>query len=182
MNIYSKLFLHGGIPFGLLMGIFSSLQNGFHSGLMTGALSGISFGVFLSLTLGFLHRRSVEKMPFGNSEEAMGVGHGRNVELRLPYHEVFDLCIDSLNLIKRSKIREENRSQGKIVARGGITWKTWGDVISFSIRNTGNDGIQVEVSSRPALRWTLVDYGKNLENVERILSFLEAHARRTACE
>jgi hypothetical protein len=29
------------------------------------------------------------------------------------------------------------------------------------------------VSSRPAVRTTLVDYGKNLENVERISAFLK---------
>src|SRR4030042_3387264 len=106
----------------------------------------------------------------------MGGHHVRNVELRVPYDEAFDLCIESLNVVKRSKIQKENRSQGKIVARTGMTWRTWGDVISFAIRNPGNDGIQIEVSSRPALRWTLIDYGKNLENVELIIGFLNAHS------
>ena len=129
----------------------------------------------MSLILGFLHYRSVKRMSFGTSEEAMGVHHVRNVELRLPYDKAFDLCIESLNLIKKCKIQKEDLSQGEIDARAGMTWRTFGDVISFEVRKIGDDRIQVEVSSRPAVRATLVDYGKNLENVEQIAGFLNAH-------
>jgi hypothetical protein len=134
----------------------------------------------MSLSLGFLHIKSVKRMALGKSAEAMGVRHVRNVELRLPYDEAFDLCIESLSLIKKCKIHNEDRVQGKIVAKAGMTWKTWRDVISFEVRKIGNDGIQIEVSSRPALRTTVVDYGKNLENVEKIVGFLNAHSESTA--
>jgi hypothetical protein len=110
----------------------------------------------------------------------MGVHHVRNVELRLPYDKAFDLCIESLGLIKKCKIHNEDRSQGKIVAKAGMTWKTWGDVISFEVRRIGNDAIQVAVSSRPSVRTTLVDYGKNLENVETLVGFLNAHSESAA--
>ncbi len=179
MNRHIKLFLATGIPFGIFMGIFNSFKYGIFSSLVAGVVGGIFFGGFMSLILGFLHRRSIRRMSSGKSEEAMGVHHVRNVELRLPYDKAFDLCIESLSLIKKCKIQNENRSQGKIVTKAGMTWKTWGDVISFEICKTGNDGIQVEVSSRPALRTTLVDYGKNLENVETIVGFLNAYDEST---
>jgi len=165
MNIYLKLFLATGIPFGILVGILS--------GPVYGLSAGIFFGGFMSLILGFLHSWSVKRMPSGKSEEAKGVYHVRNIDLQLPYDKAFDLCIESLDLIKRCKIRKEDRSQSKIDARAGITWKTWGDTISFDVRKIDNDRTQVEVSSRPSVRTTLVDYGKNLENVERISSFLK---------
>jgi hypothetical protein len=56
-----------------------------------------------------------------------------------------------------------------------MTWKTFGDVISFEVRKIDNDRTQIKVSSRPAVRRTLVDYGKNLENMEKISSFLKEH-------
>ena len=173
MNIYLKLFLATGIPFGIFMGIFYSFRYGFSSGLADGLFAGIFFGGFMSLILGFLHSRSVKRMPYGKSKEAMDVHHVRNIELRVSYDKAFDLCIESLNLIKRSKIRKEDRSQGKIDARAGINWKTWGDLISLDVRKKDNDRTQVIVLSRPVVRTTLVDYGKNLENVERISSFLK---------
>lgn len=173
MNRYLRLFLATGIPFGIFMGIFYSLRYGFPSGLVDGLFKGIFFGLFMSLILGFLHSRSVKRMPSGKSEKAIGVHHVRNVELQFPYDKAFNLCIESISLIKKCKIQKEDRSQGKIVAKTGMTWKTWGDVISFEVRKIDNDRTQVLVSSRPAVRTTLVDYGKNLENVERISSFLK---------
>jgi len=179
MNRYLKLFLATGIPFGIFMGVFYSLRYGFPEGLIAGLFAGLFLGGFMSLILGFLHSRSVKRMPFGKSKEAMDVHHVRNIELRVSYDKAFDLCIESLNLIKRCKIRKEDRSQGKVDARAGMTWKTLGDVISFDVRKIDNDRTQIEVSSRPAVRTTLVDYGKNLENVEKIIRFLKEH-RETA--
>ena len=54
-----------------------------------------------------------------------------------------------------------------------MSWKTWGYIISFEVRKIDNDRTQIKVSSRPAVSTTLVDYGSNLENVEKIISFLE---------
>ncbi len=56
-----------------------------------------------------------------------------------------------------------------------VSWKSWGEIIAFDIHKT-NDVIQVEISSRSVVHTTLVDYGKNLENVEKIVSFLKEHA------
>ena len=176
MKTYLILFLAMGIPAGIFGGVFGSFQYGIPSGLAAGVAAGLFLGGFMSLILGFVHRQSVKRTSFAESEDAMSVHHVRNVELRLPYDKAFDLCIESLRLIKKCKIRNEDRSQGKLVAKAGMTWKTYGDVISFGVRKIGNDRTQVEVSSRPAVRTTLVDYGKNLENVEIVVGFLNAHS------
>jgi hypothetical protein len=89
----------------------------------------------------------------------------------------FDLCVASLSLFRRCIIQEENRSLGRIVARTGINWKTWGDVITISFKRTGSNCTYIQISSRPNARTTIVDYGKNLENVERIVSFLKKNIR-----
>jgi len=107
----------------------------------------------------------------------MGVHQVRNVELRCSYDKAFSLCIEALGLIEKCKIEKEDLGPGKIVARTGATWKTWGDLISFEIRKAGKDEIVVELSSRPAVRMTMVDYGKNLENVETITAFLREHSK-----
>ncbi len=102
----------------------------------------------------------------------MEVHHVRHVELRLPYDQAFDLCISSVNAVKKGKIRMEDRPQGRIEARAGLTWTSWGEVISFDLRRIDEDRTRVEVSSKPVLRTTLVDLGKNLENVEKIAGSL----------
>jgi len=176
MKIHLKLFLAMGIPFGIVMGIFFSFKHGISSGMVDGVSSGLFVGGFMSLMLGFMHRRSVKRISSETSEEALGVHHVRKVKLQLTYDKVFDLCMASLSLIKKCKIQNEDRSQGKIVAKVGMTWKTWGDVISFEVREIDNDGVQVEVSSRPSVRTTLVDYGKNLENVKTLVGYINANS------
>ncbi len=109
----------------------------------------------------------------------MSVHHTRYVELRLSYGRAFDLCIESLCLFKKCKIQNEDRSEGQIVATTDMTWRTWGDVISFEIRRSNGDGIHIEVTSRPAVATTLVDFGQNLENVETIIGFLNTRSGET---
>ena len=157
------------------MGIITSLLFDPLTGLMAGLLGGILFGGVMSLILGTLHIWSVKQLRF-KSKEVMDVYQVRSIEMKLPYDKVFDLCLESVKSMK-CKIVEENRSQGRIVARTGISWKSWGEIITFDVRGM-NDVTKVKVSSRPVVRTTLVDYGKNLENVEKIISFLKERARR----
>jgi hypothetical protein len=173
MNRNLKIFLAGGIPFGLFTALFFSYLYGIKIGLSGGLVSGLFFGFLMFIILGFLHSRAVKKIAGDISQESMGTYQVRNIELQLPYDKTFDLCIESLNLISRCKVQEEDRSQGKIVARSSVNWKTWGDTISFDITGISDEKTAVKVSSRPTASSTIVDYGKNLENVKTIVSFLE---------
>jgi len=167
-----KIFMSSGIPAGTGMAIFYSLFYGFPVGLVSGLISGVFFGILMVFILGFLHGRAVKKVAYGNTEPSAGTHHVRETELPLPYDRAFDLCIASLGSLNRW-VYEEDRIHGKILARTGINWKTWGDTICFEIYGIDGGSTRVKVSSRPTARMTLVDFGKNLDNVQRIISFLE---------
>lgn len=172
MKVFPKLFLIWVVFLSVFMGASGWLLYGTLRGVATGAAMGAVSG----LAVGLLHYWLVRRMSSGKSEGAMGLHHVRTVELRLPYDKAFDLCVESVGTIRRCTVRKEEREAGKISARAGINWKTWADTISFEVRNLGNGGIQVEVSSRPTIRMTVVDFGKNLDNVEKISGFLNAHS------
>lgn len=173
MNRNLKIFLASGIPFGIFTAVLFSSLYGINIGLTGGLVFGLIFGFLMFIILGVLHSRAVEKIAGDRSEESMGTCQVQNIELQLPYDRTFDLCIKSLDLISRCRLQEEDRSQGKIIARSSINWKTWGDTISFDLTGISNENTAVKVSSRPTSWSTLVDYGKNLENVKTIVSFLE---------
>ena len=173
MNRNLKIFLASGIPVGIFTAVSFSYLYGINVGLSVGPVVGLIFGSLMFFILGILHSRAVEKIAGDISEESMGICQVRNIELQLPYDRTFDLCIKSLDLISRCRVQEEDRSQGKIIAKSSINWKTWGDTISFNISGISNENTAVKVSSRPTSWTTLVDYGKNLENVKIIVSFLE---------
>ena len=172
MNLYLKLFLRFGIPVGKLVGVLNSFLIGSPRGLIAGLIAATFAGGVSSIVVGYLHKRSVRRMLYGEPEGAMEVRHVRHVELRLPYDQAFDLCLSSASAVKKSTIRTEDRSLGRIEAKAGMTRKSWGEVISFDLRRVDENRTRVEVSSKPALWTTLVDGGKNLENVERIAETL----------
>jgi len=179
MDVYLKmrlrLFLWRGVPFGIIMGVPDLITNGFLSGLLYGLVSGVVFGILMSIIVSSAHIKAVRRIAPEISEETIGVKHTRSITLPLRYDEAFDLCIKSLSTIKKCSIKKEDRAQGLIEAGTGITWKTWGDIISFRLRRKDKTVTQVEVSNRPAMCTTVVDYGRNLENVENIISFLRGH-------
>lgn len=94
------------------------------------------------------------------------------MELQLPYDDAFNLCIESLNVIKRHKIRRKDITEGKIVARAGITLWSAGEIISFYLNQIDDQKTRIEIASRPLIPTRFFDYGKNVENVEKIIQFL----------
>lgn len=173
MNRVLKIFLAAGMPFGILTGVLCSLRYDPLTGLISGLAAGTVSGIAISFILGSLHIRAVKKIAPELNEEAYSIHHVRNIRLQMPYDNAFNLCVRSLIRIKNSRVSEADRSHGRITAKTSINWKTWGDTITFEITGTADEYIDVKVSSRPTGRTTLVDYGKNLDNVEKIISFLE---------
>lgn len=162
-----KIFLATGIAFGTFIGVFFGFQNGAYVGLASGLIAGVLFGGAMAFILGSFPGRQVQR--------AGNVYHERILEIKTSLDKAQNLCVESLKLIKGSKIRKQDSSQGIIIAKTGLNWKTWGDVITFELRKISrNDHIQIKVSSKPVLPTTLVDYGKNRENVDTISSFLES--------
>ncbi|MBC8413218.1 MAG: hypothetical protein ISR96_08210 [Nitrospira sp.] len=65
-----------------------------------------------------------------------------------------------------------DRLNGEIIIKTGINWKTWGDTICFKLSSAGPNRTTVIVTSRPTIKTTIVDFGKNLENIIKITGFL----------
>lgn len=175
MNLYLKLFLFFFIGTIVAVIIASFLIGYPEIGISFGIPFAFILSVISTLILGNLHTISVKKLHSNSSKEALNVSHIQNIELPVPYGEVFDLCLESIKLIKSGKIKNKNRSEGIINAKVGLNWKTWGDKISFKLTNIGINRTRVEFSSKPVVPTTLVDYGKNLENIEIINNFLKGN-------
>lgn len=165
MKIHLKLFLVTGVSFGLIMGVV-------YRDLSRGLILGLFFGFFMSLIVGKMNTIFAKKSKSNSSDKTMSVRQIKVLELQLPYDKTFDLCIESLDTIGGT-VKQEERSLGKVVSKIGMTWKSFGETVQFDIHKIDDKKTQVQVLSKPALPITLVDYGKNLENVEKITEFLE---------
>ena len=170
-NLFVKLLLMSGIPFGFLMGIMSLQMGDNADAIRNGILSGLLFGTFVSYILISLNKSLSRKVVSDASMPDFDIHQVRRIVMGMPYEQAFSQCIQSLKTINRCRIISQSLDNGEIRARAGLNWKTWGDDININLTE-GKDTTEVEISSRPSARSTLVDFGKNLDNVERIRRFL----------
>lgn len=65
----------------------------------------------------------------------------------------------------------EDRSAGKIDARTGMTWRSFGELVTVRVAKVGDDGARIAIRSEPTGSQK-VDYGKSAENVELFSSHI----------
>ena len=173
LKLFLKLFLSMGIFFLVCSGVMFSIEYGFPKGLFEGLFMGIWMALWGPLIMSLFHIRGVKRITSGKYDEkdVLSVYHIRDIELQLPYDKTFDMCVSSLDLLKKCKVQKEDRSQGKIKARSGVF--LGGMIVSFKISKIDDSKTKVEVSSKPAFWPTLIDGGRNLENITKIIGFLE---------
>jgi len=172
-----KIFLFTGIPFGLVAALLATVWQGPGFGLWTGLAMGVIFGGFMAAILGFLHVRSVQQKGFSGAS-AYHVKQSKELVLPFSHEKAFSACLNSLKSLEKASLSHQDPSRGIIRARTGVTWDTWGDAITFQLTATDSPNqTRIRVTSEPISSTTLVDYGKNLDNVHRILAFLEEKQR-----
>ena len=60
-----------------------------------------------------------------------------------------------------------------ILIKTKMTWKSFGEEIKIISKSDENSDFEYQVSSCPKLKTTLLDYGKNLENITRIINAIK---------
>lgn len=172
MNRYIKVPLIMGLTFAVSQAaILAWLGGRTAEELLLRAVTDFVLFALLGLIITSIHSRIVKLKVRHESEQDFDIRQQRSLTLRLPYDKAFAVCGESVAAV-RGRIKTANSSDGKIEARTGWTWKTFGCVITYVIKPAGERLTEVQVSSRPQVRTTLIDYGENLDNVERICAFL----------
>ncbi|WP_347860920.1 hypothetical protein U0355_09445 [Salimicrobium sp. PL1-032A] len=126
-------------------------------------LSGLIFALLLALMLGGLNQLS------GGHDTVQE----ELLDLPLSFEEAFEQCREAGLQLKKAEIKEERKRDGIIIIHTGASWKSWGDEILFQIQDTDASTTRVAVTSRPKVKMTMMDYGKNHENVSAIRKHLQ---------
>jgi hypothetical protein len=91
--------------------------------------------------------------------------------------DVFDLCNDSIPAINKCKIGFYDPKQGLVRASVSKSWMSWGELITFQIKEIELNKYNLLIVSRPVLRTTIIDYGKNLDNINRISEHIKLNTK-----
>ena len=172
MRFYFRIFRYFGVPFGFILGVIEGFFHGFQRGLIWGIATGAFYGLGMALYLGISQKRSVKRQGFEITEDALNVRQTRILFLSQPYDEVFENCIRALETIEKSEVKSADPSTGKIEATIGWGWKSFAQKITIEIAGSEADLTGAVILSRPKMQTAMIDFGKNLENVETIANFL----------
>jgi hypothetical protein len=183
MNLYLKLFLFTSTFFGIFMGICYSFLYGYSTGLFVGIFSGLLFGIYSSLFIRYKQHKTIKQLGLEISDETLDAHQTRELDLNVPYDNAYDFCLKFIQLMRKGRIKTEDRSKGIIVAKIGMKLKRNPCIILFKLQKTNNAITHIEVSSKPSIpiiniSSIIVDGGTSLEYVTLILNFLNREEKR----
>jgi len=168
-KLYLKTFLISGIPFGLIMSIL-----GFTSGVLVMILiffmSTFIFGGLMSLIIVSFHRYKLKKKGVKKiTTENIGVSHTRNIKSRINKIELIEILKND-SIFGKMKMKE---IENGIHLKTEMTRESWGENIKIILQSNNNSEFEYLVSSSPKIKTTIIDYGKNLENVNLVENILK---------
>jgi hypothetical protein len=169
---YIRIFVLSALFFGVWTGIVYSSQSGdVYTGSIYGLSSGIGFGLFNAIFSYFSDQRLQKK---GIDTSNTSPRQSRKMSVNSTINEVMPICEQAILSLNRAVIKEKDLKTGTIKAKTKMTWKSYGENIKISTQSLGDGETLIEIKSSPFIPTNVIDYGKGLENVETIVSYIKS--------
>ncbi|MBD9469213.1 hypothetical protein [Pseudoxanthomonas sp. PXM01] len=134
---------------------------------------GAAMALVMGVCLRWLHRRYMSPLDFPNKELAGNVEQTRTVHIDCSPDKALLAARSALLAIPTIKgVTSTGRS---ITAKTRVTFRTFGEVMSITAVPSDADSAELTIQSKPRFWGTTIDYGKNYENVERVIANLANH-------
>ncbi|MBL7472555.1 hypothetical protein [Robertkochia sediminum] len=168
-KLFLRTFFITGITFTGIMTAFE-LTSGEDLQPWKMAIRGIGFGLPMAIIAAYSYKRSLKDKDGTTFSDS-------DLEVIQVKRFTSQMAPDAL----MEKIRKDTRfgkmkiteTDKGIWLRSGITWKSWGENIRIDMVSEGEGRFEYEVRSKPKVVTTIVDYGKNAENLKRIETLLQ---------
>lgn len=163
-----KLFVLFG---GLFTLMISGVDYVIHGHVGSWWFAGLFFGTGMAVTLGSMHLLRGRRPGVTG---ALRVNQSGTATIAGPIEKAVAHVRSSLVCISARKIRITQGETPVILARMPITLWSFGETIRIALHELQSGAVEVDVCSQPLIFMTVVDYGKNRDNVDAILERLVA--------
>lgn len=158
---FLKTFLFMGIGFALVSGLLDLVFDG-HVDLWKSLYRLVFFGTVMTLVMGLSQIYGLNKLGVkAFTAENLAVKQKRIVLSSLSLQDILTKLKTDPHLKKMEATEDGNR----ILLNSDISWIGWGEKISIQALHASDTGTEYEIMSEPKLGTTLMDSGKNLQNV-----------------
>jgi len=163
-KLYLKVFLLTGVPYGLMMILWDvSEGRGFQiwKFLYLTFFFGITMSWFMvSLLRSRLHKIGIQEI----ADQHLQVYQAKAIRSRYGVDELAERLKGDPELGKMKTTRVNDG----ILMISPLSWRSWGEKIRIILSANYGDEFEYQVSSQPRLGTTVIDFGKGLENVNKI--------------
>ena len=163
-KLYLKSFFIYGIIFGLIMTLWEYIDEE-KINLLKQIFQGVFFGGIMSWTTVTAQKRFIKKLGKKElTEDDFKVSQCESITKKNTIQEIYNL-LNSNETINKWKLEIKD---SKIIGKTKTSWSSWGEKIIISDLREN-----VKIESKPVLRTTMFDNGKNRENVLLIKRLIE---------
>lgn len=156
--ILSSLFTGVGI------GIVTAIQRDLAQGVKVAALATLLVGVLMAVIIIPIQLFATRKL---TSQECQP-RQSREFTVAGTLLSVLDLLYKALSELTFIRSIEMNIESKSIIAKTRMSWASYGEVIAIEARAVEEGKVLVKISSGPAAKFTVADYGKNARNLQAV--------------
>lgn len=161
-----KIFIVTALLFGIML-VIPELFSNQKIEIKEISIKALIFGLLMTIILGLLQMVKMKKNGIRNASDLdFKVSQKSTFTSKLTLNEIFDEL--------KTKYKSINLTSEKIIIRTSISLYSWGENIEITKGST-ND-FEYEITSKPQLPTTLIDYGKNSENILKIKKIINNFA------
>ncbi|MBI4001156.1 MAG: hypothetical protein HY348_05165 [Nitrospira defluvii] len=155
---------------GAAIGVMVAIRHGFHVGVTAGAISALGWGVLMAITIICLQLFLTRNLTAEQSQPDQSC----EFEVSGSVPAAMGLLVKSLSELRFVCNIVVNEKDGIISARTRRSFVSFGEEIAIKVTGVGKDHVRVTISSVPAMKFTVIDYGKNYRNIESIRRMLRS--------
>ena len=163
-QLYLKTFFIYAFSFALVMVFWKYLAE-VKINLWEQLIQAVLFGTLMSWATVTAQKRALRRLGKKElTEDDLKVSQQESTSTEKTIPEIFDL-------LKKNKITEKwklEMKESKIIAKTRVSWSSWGERIIISDLQD-----YTKIESKPLLKTTMFDKGKNRENVELIKELID---------
>ena len=133
-----------------------------------------TYGAVIGLVMQIYSDRKIRQLQPNAKEEDFSTHQTQLSFLLCDYQKAFDLCLESIEFLKNGNVKTTNFENGLIEAQTGMTWKSFGTVIQLKLKQLTETSTEIEITAKPLVKTTLIDYGETLETVNTLIEFFKS--------
>lgn len=153
---------------GIIIGILQGIIFGIKGGIIVGLLAGLISAIVLEIVFSFILKKAYQ-------DGTGAYGYRELLNFHYGFDKSFALCNKALEIIKNHKVLQKDITNGRLVAKLGMTLESWGELITFQLTKIDDANTEIEITSKQIISSPVYNY----DGPKKVISHLRELGSKT---